>query len=76
MTESIYKREKVLKAQGIEIRRATHFEAQRSPYGEKLIWVIDCGEWQALKAYPTKMAAIIDAEKDMITPEEFQRMTK
>jgi hypothetical protein len=56
-------REKALKAKGITVRRANHFEQTINEYGEKLIWVIDRGEFQALKAYRTKEDALKAAEQ-------------
>lgn len=60
--ESMYKREQALRARGMGVRRANHFEQQMTEYGEKLIWVIDRGERQALKAFATKAQAISAAE--------------
>lgn len=63
MAESLYARTQKLAARGITIRRANHFEEQRSPYGDKLCWVIDRGgQRQATVAYRSKMAALDAAE--------------
>jgi hypothetical protein len=59
----IYKRLQALEAQGLTIRRANHFEQRINEYGEKLIWVINRGEQQALKAYRTKRETIQAAEE-------------
>ena len=39
------------------IRQANHFEATTNQYGEKLRWVLDHGDHQALHAYPTVRVA-------------------
>jgi hypothetical protein len=61
--QSWYMREKAVAAQGRRVRRANHCEQQVTEYGEKLIWVIDQGEWQARVAYKTRHAAIEAAEE-------------
>ena len=64
MAESLYLRQKALEDKGVTIRRANHFEQTIDQYGTRLRWVIDRGEFQALKVYPTKLAAIEDAERN------------
>src|SRR5262245_18661977 len=63
MMASQYMREKALRDQGITVRRANHFEQRINEYGEKLTWVIDRGEVQALIAYRTKEDALRAAEQ-------------
>jgi hypothetical protein len=60
---STYAREKALKERGVTIRRANHFEQTTNEYGDKLIWVIDRGEFQALRVFKTKGEAIAAAEQ-------------
>ena len=63
MPASLYRRIAALKAHGIEIRRANHFEQTVNEYGEKLTWVIDGGAHrQALRAFRTKAEAVAAAE--------------
>lgn len=63
MEDSLYMREKTLAQHGLAVRRANHFEQQINEYGEKLRWVVDRGERQALTAYRTKIEAIEAAER-------------
>ena len=63
-TASVCQREQTLKAQGITVRRAGHFERRTNEYGEKLRWVVDRGgSRQALIAYRTKEDALVAAEQ-------------
>jgi hypothetical protein len=74
MPESQYTREKALARRDITIRRANHFEEQRSPYGDKLCWVIDRGYgWQSLHAYATKRAALDAAEAEIEVLDDIAR---
>jgi hypothetical protein len=62
--ESLYRRKQALAAKGITVRHATKFEEQRSPYGDKLIWVVDLGGGrQARTAYQTRDEALRAAEE-------------
>ena len=63
---TLYKREQALKAQGLTVRRANHFEHTINEYGEKLAWVIDRGAFQALRAYRTKVEAMEAAESMVV----------
>ena len=49
------------------IRRANHFEEGIDEYGARLRWVLDQGDHQALRAYPTlaaTIAAVLEARWD------------
>jgi hypothetical protein len=61
----MYKRLQALKSQGVTLRRANHAEQRINEYGEKLVWVIDKGEYQALNAYRTKRDALEAAERTL-----------
>lgn len=60
------------------IRDANHFEQTTNEYGEKLRWVIDQDDRQALRTYPTLntvLAAILEQNWDtfnasVVTPQE------
>jgi hypothetical protein len=66
MSSTLYTRIQVLAAAGITVRRANHFEEQRTEYGDKLIWVLDRGgNRQATRAYRTKEEAMQAAEASL-----------